>query len=331
MRVLTDSYMSSSSGIGVIQRQLYPRLQERNVSFEYLARRDGHRRNAQRGAALLRGLSARSPACDVHLAMSSPFPLAPATPVVPFVYDLRWRWTRSKTALRYRRWDLERCAAGSAMLLTISERSRDDLLEYLGARCPPVHVVHLGPGLMGELHEPTGRVQGRVLLVGGAPHKRNELFALAASITRPAWLQEVVGVNLSIRCRSILEDILGPRRCTWLSNVNDEVMERCYRTAETFVCLSLSEGFGLPYIEAVFGGAKVVAIDQALTRELLDASSCLLLRDGSPSEIAAQLALDVHGQTEASPSEAWIARFSWDRAAAEVLEALTTATVSTSR
>ena len=58
------------------------------------------------------------------------------------------------------------------------------------------------------------------------------------------------------------------RRLFWLSGASDADLAYCYRRVTAVLNASLYEGFGLPIVEAAHFGARVIASDIAVFREV---------------------------------------------------------------
>ena len=218
------------------------------------------------------------------LSVVSPFPLFAPARSVAVVCDLRWMRTRARLARAYRGWDLRRTVRGAETIVCISQRTRDDLVAYLPSSADKTGVAWLGPGIVpADAFAPNH--SGVVLLVGGAVHKRNEFAARMLADAKPAWLRSAEGVGVSTEVRAILEASLGADRCRWHDRISDDELLSVYRRAEYFVLFSREEGFGMPFVEALAAGCKVVAIDQPVTRELLGEAGCLIREDSGESVV----------------------------------------------
>jgi glycosyltransferase involved in cell wall biosynthesis len=217
----------------------------------------------------------------------------------------------------YRRADLAHLVRRSATVIAISERTRIDILDLFPEAESKVKVVHLGPGNVKPDSFSSGEA-GTVLLVGRAKHKRNELAARAICLSRPPWAQKFIGLNVSDDVRSTLEVCFGRHNCEWRSVVDDATAESLYVRAAIFVNLSMEEGFGLPFVEALAAGCQVIAIRQTLTETLLDGDA-LLIEDGHTQLIAEQLAeIGRREWPTASQRRARADTYSWDATSALV-------------
>lgn len=164
----------------------------------------------------------------------------------------------------------------SSLLLTVSEHTRRDLLEYFDVDPDKVVVTHQPPLVMQEEIAPAHaklvlskhRLQSRryILFVGNIEPKKNlrrliEAFAgidtdlTLVVVGRKAWMwEQEIGPA---------ETLLGAKRCALrfklLDYVPREDLEVLYSRAAFMVFPSLYEGFGLPPLEAMHFGCPVIS------------------------------------------------------------------------
>ena len=281
-----SGYVRANSGIGVVQRQTYPFLEQR-VDLVVGRSRDLGSGLLARVGGLVAGLLPVRSGLSRYINLVSPMPFFIRARVTTVVHDLRWLRTRGRLSRVYRSWDLRRCIRGSEKLVCISERTFEDLVEFDPRARAKAVVQWEGPGLVPE-DSFTVQSDASVLLIGGAPHKRNEIAAEALVAARPEWLERVIGIGVSPRVQEILSAALGEDACEWHARVSDDEMVSAYVRSQTYVNFGVEEGFGLPYVEALCAGANVVVIDQPLTRELLD-DAAVYLRDGNVQTLAEQI------------------------------------------
>jgi hypothetical protein len=203
--------------------------------------------------------------------------------------------------------------------LTISETVRDQLCDLPFIRSDAVTVLHLGPGQVENVAAPmVGERKPSLILVGGAPHKRNELAArLLAEIKQVRESYHVTAVSVSATTKAILRETFSARQLTILDNATRDDLVRAYGQSQTYIALTTSEGFGFPYVEAAYLGCDVVAPRQALTIEVLGDDAALLeSSDPSPNDLWEAIGAWDRGRVERLQTRA-MAR-SWNRTAAEV-------------
>lgn len=317
MRVAVSGLVTPHSGIGVLQRELYPRLEAFGLDLVEMPSREPQPGLFPRASALARGALARLPRnIDHFLSLVTPFLLTVNVPTTTLVYDLRWMRQRSGISGLYRAVDLKRAIRHSDNLVAISERTSQELIEFHPGIKPKV--AHLGPGQMTTSNFLPSSSRD-IMLIGSAPHKRNELAAELIATMPAGWAGEIFGVNVSSETITKLEGALGTGRCHWFHQIPKAKLMEVYRRCGISFQLSVDEGFGLPFIEALTAGHTVVAIDQPLTREVLG-SAAILLREEGVSDMASQLV--GYPLPDVSVRRAVAARYSWQDFSTRIYEAI---------
>jgi glycosyltransferase involved in cell wall biosynthesis len=200
----------------------------------------------------------------------------------------------------------------AARVLTVSERTKRDLLELCGV--PEERVVVTPNGVDPAFHPGVETssyklLQGAyVLAVGAIQQRKNQLAALEAA--RAAELPLVVAGPEKDRA---LADELRRRGARVEGYVTTERLAELYRGAACLVQSSRFEGFGLPVVEAMASGTPVVAVREPALLEVAGDAAVLVdeagLADGIHTAVAERDRLVAAGLERARA-------FSW-RAAAE--------------
>ena len=215
-----------------------------------------------------------------------PVPSRLTCPIVVTVHDIipitfyekqpeglprRLRW--------FYRWNLRR-ALRASRVITVSEHSRTEIVDCLRPAGDRISVIYNGvdsdfwsPGpVHGDLtpsepyvlfagsYEPRKNLHRLLLafdsaVAGGLPH-RLVMVVDAGSGHEPALRAEAA----KLACNDRLQ---------FLSGVPEEDLRELYREADMLAFPSLSDGFGLPPVQALATGTPVLASDIAVMREIL--------------------------------------------------------------
>ncbi|MET0371052.1 MAG: glycosyltransferase family 1 protein [Sphingobium sp.] len=83
------------------------------------------------------------------------------------------------------------------------------------------------------------------------------------------------------------------RRLHWLRGISDEFLHEMYRAARLIVMASEGEGFGLPVVEALSHGRRVLARDLPSLRALGRHPNLALFQSDRPSSLAARIVAEL--------------------------------------
>jgi glycosyltransferase involved in cell wall biosynthesis len=242
--------------------------------------------------------------------------------------------------------NIEHCLAGTReaieradAILAISEHTRRDLVERMGAPADRVMVTPLAPdpGLarvtaqpgLDDVRRRYGLPERFVLFVGTMEPRKNIARLIEAYATLPERLQRDTGLVLaggkgwlsdSLRdqvARHGLED-----RVHFIGYVRPDDMAGLYSLATAFAYPSLYEGFGLPVLEAMACGTPVLTSNVSALPEVAG-DAALLISPTDVSEIAEGLSQILEDAGLAAKLAArgleWTTHFSWDRCARDTL------------
>ncbi len=251
-------------------------------------------------------------------------------------------WFREDELSFYRSM-LPRSVARARILTANSEATKRETVARLGVPPERIVVTPLGPGNVVEPLDPAsvsdddlerlGVPFRRYLFALGTLEPRKNLPALFEAFGRIADRPEFADVGLVVgggqgwKVEGILERLaaLGiERRVQMLGYVPDEHLSPLFARCAAYVCPSLDEGFGMPVLEALQTGARVLCSGVGAFREVGGDVATYF----PPTDIDAMA--EVMAETLRQPSdpalrERAIARgrgFSWERVARETVAAI---------
>jgi glycosyltransferase involved in cell wall biosynthesis len=271
---------------------------------------------------------------DVIFAPAYTAPLTGRRPVVLTVHDLSFvahpEWFSFREGLRRRL--LTRLSARRAtIVLTVSEFSAREIESAFGITPPTLRVVR--SGVRGVAAERGAHAREPRILFVGSIFNRRHVPALIHAVARVR--RQVPGVRLSIVGENRSwpwQDPLADAKAAGVSDaveVADYVPEtrlaELYNSASVFAFVSEYEGFGLTPLEALAAGVPPVVADTPVAREVCGDAALYV----PPGDILAladalmTLLLDSAARERLlACAPAVLARYSWDRAAAETWAAL---------
>jgi glycosyltransferase involved in cell wall biosynthesis len=191
-------------------------------------------------------------------------PLRCSVPAVVTVHDLSFERDGAAMGLLDRltfRWAVPRAVRRARRVLTVSERTRRDLVELYAA--PAERIVVAPNGVDPAFTPGDGQHDGYVLFVGAIQARKDPLAAFEAAAAAGLPLV-VVG---PAKERSLARE-LERRGATVHGYVSTDDLAGLYRGAAALVLPSRYEGFGLPVLEAMACGTPVVATPDRALREV---------------------------------------------------------------
>ena len=211
-------------------------------------------------------------------------------------------------------------AARARRLVTVSEFSRAELAELLGADPARIAVV---PGGVDERFSPAadpeparralGLARPYVLTVASHTARKN-LSALAPAAR--ALAADGVDVVVAGGHRPQFAAEAGLDGLRLLGHVDDALLPGLYAGARAFALPSLYEGFGLPVLEAMASGTPVVTTTAGALRDTAGGAARLVdAPEELPDALAALLADDAEQERLREAGLARARGLTWDRAA----------------
>ena len=275
---------------------------------------------------------------DVFLSTYFALPPRVGAPSIVFVYDMVYErfpglfeTDHHALVIAQKRMAIEQ----ASLVLCISKATRDDVVELIGVPQEKCRVVYLSGGRFAGFEQrvpcenPDAKIE--LLYVGAyrTPYKnfRFLLHALCHASdlrVRTATLRVVTRDQPSATEIARFRELWPMGVLAFETGCGDQELAHFYRTCTALVYPSLYEGFGLPLIEAHSLGTPVVCSDIPVFREINDGLFYLFDPNSGASLEQAVIAAHegafdeklIHDRREHA------ARFSWDRAAEKVAQAV---------
>jgi glycosyltransferase involved in cell wall biosynthesis len=223
---------------------------------------------------------------------------------------------------------VRRSARMTDRIITPSRFTRDDVLRLLPDVNPEyVHVVHEAADAVSDAPSALLLDASPYILFVGTLEPRKNLVTLLRALSRlPNDVRlTVVGAEgwAGTGPGELARELGVSERVTLAGRVSDAELDALYRGARVFAMPSLSEGFGLPVLEAMARGTPVVCSDSGSLPEI--AGDAALLHEPLDDATLAQHLLslwrdDAMRAHYAHRGLARAAQFSWQQAAAETLD-----------
>jgi len=231
---------------------------------------------------------------------------------------------------------IPRSAHRSAVVLTISESTKRDLVRYWGVAPGKIVVTPLAAApqfvpvrdAAHSMQERFGVSGPYVLACVGSGHPRKNLVAVVESLERlqqPSIRLVIVGgPTLDASAQAAIEQSSARDRIMLLGHVPEECLPTVYSGAALLCFPSLYEGFGLPVLEAMACGTPVVCSNASSLPEVAGSAAVMVEPESREALTEAMDAVlsDRHHREALSAAGIERARqFSWERTAGLTLDA----------
>ncbi|UEP48923.1 glycosyltransferase family 4 protein [Burkholderia ambifaria] len=237
----------------------------------------------------------RAERVDVFHATDHLIPKLSSTPVIATLMDAiplsHPEWTTIRLAA-LRRWLLRRSGAWADHVITISDYSKQEIVEHFGVAPERISVVPLGvhPRFFERIDRAErDAVRERLslptqffLCIGTLQPRKNLERVVDAHASLPAGLRRDFPLVIVGRAGWGCEQLVARLRADesgsvrWLEYLPDHDVRALLQSASALVFASLCEGFGLPVVEAFASGLPVVASNTTSVPEVAGDAAILV-------------------------------------------------------
>jgi glycosyltransferase involved in cell wall biosynthesis len=184
----------------------------------------------------------------------------------------------------------------ASVLFTVSEQSKDSLLEFYPEVAEKLYVLPLfpDPALTGGPHGPASRRPVDALHVSKFEPRKNQLALIDAWAAvwqgHATFRAVIVGAPSDLYpdyASQLYDRVKAGTRDGWLvheSKIDDTRLSELYRSTKAVCVPSSAEGYGLPALEAIANGCVVIALPGTAVEEVV--GSVARYVDGSVASIA---------------------------------------------
>lgn len=265
------------------------------------------------------------------------YPL-PQTLKVMNIYDLTFikypQFVNSRVKTYSQR--VKECLKWTDLILTISESTKQDIIEYLGVKPEKIYVTYLASRYteIPQIYPSVEHLKPYILFVSTIEPRKNLTNLITAFnhlkqthkiehklvlIGQKGWRYESIFV--AINNSPYQQDIHH------LDYLSDNEVAAFYSQADVFAYPSIYEGFGLPVLEAMTLNAPVVTSNTSSLPEVVG-DAAILIDPQDPLQIAEaiiQVISNTHlRQSLIEKGKERVKIFSWEKTAQETLKAYRT-------
>jgi glycosyltransferase involved in cell wall biosynthesis len=258
-------------------------------------------------------------------------PISVGCPIVTYVHDVNAQKGMSSGVHQlYRKFVVPPGIRNSDAIVTVSEFSKQEIVEHLPVSAENVHVVY--NGVDDFYHKPGGSepldLPDQYILYVGAMNPRKNIGCLVAAYDLiredvPHKLVLIGPQNKSVYKKldvdSFAEDIVTPG---FLPRAQ---LKSAYENAAVFVYPSLYEGFGLPPLEAMACGTPVIVSDTSSLPEIVG-DAALQVDPENPIDIAEMIKRMITDnklrEAFSSNGRSHAGEFRWDRSGEQLIKVL---------
>jgi glycosyltransferase involved in cell wall biosynthesis len=206
-------------------------------------------------------------------------PVAFSTPYIFTVHDLMHLFYYSKMHRLYYQQVIARLAKKAQKIITVSEFSKQQLVELLGINNDLIRVIYNGVDPSFALNTEKHEMGRPYLLYVGNRRKNKNLAAMLVAFAQAKIPKDFIFLltgNPNPELIVLLSKLRISSRVRFLGFVEEAELPKLYRGAYATMFVSLMEGFGLPVIESMASGTPVLTSSESSLPEIAgEAALCV--------------------------------------------------------
>lgn len=268
--------------------------------------------------------------------------LSPHVKHILTIHDLSFEFFPDCFSLKQRAWHQlvkpkEQCRRAD-IILTPSENTKRDVVEYYGVPEEKVRVIYPGLGrqftvhssqFIGGIKEKYHLPEKFILFLGTIEPRKNiegiiEAFKNASEL-RTMNYELIIAGSLGWKYRHVMKLIERTPGVLYIGYIDESDKPALYQLADVFVYPSLYEGFGFPVLEAMAAGTSIITSNRASLVEVAGDAG-FLVNPYNISEIAEGMELltadEKLRRTFIERGKKQAEKFSWKKSAEEFLYVL---------
>ncbi|MBF7685622.1 glycosyltransferase family 4 protein [Acinetobacter sp. B10A] len=208
---------------------------------------------------------------------------------------------------------LKRACKKAALIFTVSEFSKQRIVEWSGVNPSKVKVVYNGVSkAFNKNVKPYKYDFPYIFVVGNRKLHKNEDKALRAFAT--ANINQNIHIlfsgSASDQLIATAQELDIESKVKFLGKLNEEDLASAYKGALCLLFPSLYEGFGLPVIEAVACGTPVITSNSTSLKEISKGLNIILIDPNNTEEISQKLEMFFKSPDTYRPKQN-IGKFDW--------------------
>jgi glycosyltransferase involved in cell wall biosynthesis len=280
--ILIDSRWDGETGIGRMYREIMARKPgEVNVSEVQSQMALGHLLSPVMLAKEIRNSTA-----ELFYSPSFMPPLYAKIPFVFTIHDLMHLFYYSPLHAVYYKQVIARCATKAKKLITVSEFSKNQLVEHLGLKENLISVIYNGISPSFLSNTETSITERPYFLYVGNRRKNKNVPAMIKAFAAAKIPQDFVFALSGYpdtELMVLIKKLDVEKRVQFLGFIPEEALPKCYKGAFATMFVSLMEGFGLPVLESMASGTPVLTSSASSLPEIAgNAALCV-----DPMDVAA--------------------------------------------